>query len=86
MSGSDKLYHPISFVILTLPIAVIRPKAVWVIFILSMVYGGAIEVLQPLFNRSCELTDFVAAAGGVALGMAVSKAFGRLSPIIADQQ
>ena len=78
VSGSDKLYHLISFAILTLPIAIIRPKALWVIFILSVVYGGAIEVLQPLVNRNCELADFLADAGGAALGMAMSKAFVRL--------
>ena len=86
VSGSDKLYHLISFAILTLPIAVIRPKAVWVIFILSVVYGGAIEVLQPLVDRNCELADFLADASGAMLGMALSRAFGRLLPTIADQQ
>jgi len=86
VSGSDKLYHLISFAILTLPIAVIRPKAVWVIFILSVVYGGAIELLQPLVDRNCELADFLADASGAMLGMALSKAFGRLLPTIADQQ
>ena len=84
VSGSDKLYHLISFAILTLPIAVIRPKAGWVIFILSVVYGGAIELLQPLINRNCELVDFLADVAGVALGMAMSKALVRLSPTIAD--
>ena len=86
VSGSDKLYHLISFAILTLPIAVIRPKALRVILILSVGYGGAIEVLQPLVNRNCELADFLADVGGVAVGMAMSKAFVRLSPTIADQQ
>lgn len=86
VSGSDKLYHLISFAILTLPIAVIRPKALRVILILSVGYGGAIEVLQPLVDRNCELADFLADVGGVAIGMAMSKAFVRLSPTIADQQ
>ena len=86
VSGSDKLYHLISFAILTLPIAVIRPKAVWVIFILSVGYGGAIELLQPLVNRNCELADFLADASGALLGMALSKAFGRLLPTNTDQQ
>lgn len=86
VSGSDKLYHLISFAILTLPITIIRPKAVWVIFILSVGYGGAIELLQPLVNRNCELADFLADASGAMLGMALSKAFGRLLPTIADQQ
>ena len=86
VSGSDKLYHLISFAILTLPIAVIRPKAGWVMFILSVGYGGAIEVLQPLVDRNCELADFLADLGGVALGMAMSKAFVRLLQTNTDQQ
>ena len=85
VSGSDKFYHLISFAILTLPIAVIRPKAGWVMFILSVGYGGAIEVLQPLVDRNCELADFLADASGALLGMAVSKAFGRLLPTNTDQ-
>ena len=86
VSGSDKLYHLISFAILTLPISVIRPKAGWVMFILSVGYGGAIEVLQPLVDRNCELTDFLADVGGVALGIAMSKAFVRLLQTNTDQQ
>ena len=85
VSGSDKFYHLISFAILTLPIAVIRPKAGWVMFILSVGYGGAIEVLQPLVDRNCELADFLADASGALLGMALSKAFGRLLPTNTDQ-
>ena len=52
VSGSDKVYHLISFAILTLPIAIIRPRAIWIILSLSIAYGGAIELLQPLVNRS----------------------------------
>ena len=84
VSGSDKLYHLISFAILTLPIAVIRPKAGWVMFILSVGYGGAIEVLQPLVDRNCEPADFLADAFGAVLGMALSKAFGQLLPTNTD--
>ena len=80
VSGSDKLYHLISFAILTLPIAVIRPKAVWVIFILSVVYGGAIEVLQPLVDRNCELADFLADACGSMLGIFTGRWLVRSTP------
>ena len=86
VSVSDKVYHLISSAILTLPIAIIRPRAIWIILSLSIAFGGAIELLQPLVNRTCEMADFLADLGGVALGMAMSKAFVRLSPTIADQQ
>ena len=69
VSGSDKLYHLISFAILTLPIAVIRQKAMWVILSLSIAYGGAIEIIQPLVNRNCEMADLFADTCGAVLGI-----------------
>jgi len=69
VSGSDKLYHLISFAILTLPIAIIRPKAMWVILSLSIAYGGAIEIIQPLVNRNCEMADLFADTCGAVLGI-----------------
>ena len=59
VSGSDKVYHLISFAILTLPIAIIRPRAIWIILSLSIAFGGAIELLQPLVNRNCENVDII---------------------------
>jgi len=74
VSGSDKVYHLISFAILTLPIAIIRPRAIWIILSLSIAYGGAIELLQPLVNRNCEMADFLADTVGAILGVLVTKA------------
>ena len=74
VSGSDKVYHLISFAILTLPIAIIRPRAIWIILSLSIAYGGAIELLQPLVNRNCEMADFLADAFGAILGVLVTRA------------
>ena len=69
VSGADKFYHLISFAILTLPIAFIRPKAIWLILSLSIAYGGAIEIIQPLVNRNCEMADLFADACGAVLGI-----------------
>ena len=74
VSGSDKVYHLISFAILTLPIAIIRPRAIWIILSLSIAYGGAIELLQPLVNRNCEMADFLADTVGAILGVLVTRA------------
>ena len=74
VSGSDKVYHLISFAILTLPIANIRPRAIWIILSLSIAYGGAIELLQPLVNRNCEMADFLADTVGAILGVLVTRA------------
>ena len=73
VSGSDKLYHLISFAILTLPIAIIRPNAMWIILSLSIAYGGAIEALQPLVNRNCEMADLFADTCGAVLGILAGK-------------
>ena len=74
VSGSDKVYHLISFAILTLPIAIIRPRAIWIILSLSIAFGGALELLQPLVNRTCEMADFLADAVGAILGVLVTRA------------
>ena len=74
VSGSDKVYHLISFAILTLPIAIIRPRAIWIILSLSIAFDGAIELLQPLVNRNCEMADFPADAVGAMLGVLVTRA------------
>ena len=74
VSGSDKVYHLISFAILTLPIAIIRPRAIWIILSLSIAFGGAIELLQPLVNRNCEMADFLADTVGAILGVLATRA------------
>ena len=84
VSGSDKLYHLISFAILTLPIAIIRPHALWIILGLSIAYGGAIEIIQPLVNRNCEMADFLADAVGAILGVLVAGALRARSRPTAD--
>ena len=74
VSGSDKLYHLISFASLTLLIAIIRPNYMWIILCLSIAFGSAIELLQPLVNRSCEMVDFLADGVGAILGFLVAGA------------
>ena len=73
VSGSDKAYHLISFAILTLPIAIIRPNAMWIILSLTIAFGGAIEPLQPLVKRNCGMADFLANAGGPVGGVLVAR-------------
>jgi len=75
VSGSDKFYHLISFAILTLPIAIIRPNAMWIILSLTTAFGGAIELLQPLVKRNCGMADFLANAGGAVGGVLVARVF-----------
>ena len=74
VSGSDKAYHLILIAILILPIAIIRPNAMWIMLSLTVAFGGAIEPLQPLVKRNCEMADFLADAFGAILGVLVTRA------------
>lgn len=46
-------------------------KATWLVFLAVVVYGGIDELTQPYFGRTKDLADFVANAGGVAMGLAI---------------
>jgi len=74
VSGSDKAYHLMYIAILTLPIAIIRPNAMWIMLSLTVAFGGAIEPLQPLVKRNCGMADFLADAFGAILGVLVTRA------------
>ena len=79
VSGSDKAYHLILIAILTLPIAIIRPNAMWIILSLTIAFDGAIELLQLLMKRNCGMADSRADTGGAVFGVLVARIF-RASP------
>lgn len=69
--GGDKIYHFIAFAGLMLPVATLRPQAlVWMIPA-ALLFGAAIEIIQPVVNRSADFGDFVADAAGVLAGSAL---------------
>ncbi len=65
----DKHQHVTAFALLVLPLTWgnIR-NALWLVP-LAIVYGGAIELLQPLIGRSGSLVDLAADALGCGLGV-----------------
>ena len=66
--GSDKLYHFIAFAALVLPCALFyAPTLIWVLPA-AILFGGAIELIQPYVGRGGELADFGADALGVLIG------------------
>ena len=67
--GSDKLVHSIAFAALVLPLASTGRFGLLSVFIGASVYGGAIELIQPSFNRSADVNDWVADIIGVVLGI-----------------
>lgn len=67
-AGSDKIYHILAFACLALPLPLTRPRwTIWVILCV-VVYGGAIELLQPYFGRNAEWGDLWADGFGAVLG------------------
>jgi VanZ family protein len=68
--SSDKLYHFIAFAALVFPCALLfAKKLIWVLPA-AMLFGGAIELIQPFVGRAGELADFVADVVGVLIGVA----------------
>ena len=68
--GTDKTHHLIAYGVLVFPIALRRP-AHWKVWVLIfIIYGGAIELVQPYVNRYGEWLDFAANTLGVCIGVA----------------
>ena len=68
--GSDKLVHFIAFAALAFPLARTGRIGLLPVFIGASAFGGAIELIQPGFNRSADINDWIADIVGVVLGIA----------------
>ena len=67
--GSDKLLHFIAFAALAFPLARTGRYGLLPVFVGASAFGGAIELVQPSFNRSADINDWVADVVGVILGV-----------------
>ena len=72
--GSDKLRHLLAFAALIFPCAFVYPKSLPWLLPAALMFGGAIEVIQPAVGRAGEWADFLADAVGVAVGTATGLA------------
>ena len=72
--GSDKLVHFIAFAALAYTGRFGLPP----VFIGASVYGGAIELIQPSFNRSADMNDWIADVVGVVLGIGCGLLYRRM--------
>ena len=68
-AGIDKIAHFVAFATLAFPLARTGRFGLLPVFVSASVFGGMIEVLQPNFNRSSELNDWIADIAGVAFGI-----------------
>ncbi len=66
---SDKVYHFMAFALLVLPVAALYKRALFWVVPLAILFGGAIEVIQPFVGRQGDVLDFVADTGGVFFGV-----------------
>jgi VanZ family protein len=78
--GSDKIVHFIAFVALAFPLARTGRFGVIPVFISASAFGAIIELIQPTFNRSADLNDWVADTLGVLIGIGLGLAYRRVRP------
>ena len=67
--GSDKLMHLIAFAALAFPLARTGRFGLLAVFLGASAFGGIIELIQPSFNRSTDINDWIADIVGVVLGI-----------------
>ena len=66
---NDKILHFIAFTVLILPCAIFLARSLIWILPLTLFFGGAIEILQPGFERDASWADFRADALGIFAGV-----------------
>ena len=78
--GGDKVVHLIAFAALSFPLARTGRFGLLPVFLGAIAFGGMIELIQPSFNRSADMTDWVADIIGVVVGIACGFIYRRLRP------
>lgn len=71
--GLDKLYRFVAFMVLVFPVIVTDTNRWSWVVPAALVFGGAIEVTQPLLGRSADWLDFGASVSGVLAGAALAE-------------
>ena len=78
--GSDKVIHLIAFAALSFPLSRTGRFGLFIIFIWASAFGGLIELIQPSFNRSSDINDWIADIIGVTVGIICGLIYRRLRP------
>ena len=76
--GSDKLVHFVAFAALAFPLARTGRIGLLPVFVGASAFGGAIELIQPSFNRSADVNDWVADIVGVVIGIGLGLLYRRM--------
>ena len=64
---SDKAYHVIAFAALVFPSALLYARSLIWMVPAALLFGGAIELIQPYVGREAEVADFLADAVGLSV-------------------
>lgn len=79
----DKARHLLSYLMVSLPIALVRPRAWRWMLAGLLVWSIGIEFVQPFLGRSRDAGDFLANLAGVGIALLLSEIalrLGRLRP------
>lgn len=68
-NGIDKLYHALAFASLVFPTASLRPRMLRAAAPLALLFGAAIEIIQPHVGRTGDVADLVADGLGIFIGV-----------------
>ena len=78
--GSDKVVHLIAFAALSFPLSRTGRFGLLPVFFGASAFGGMIELIQPTFNRSADMNDWIADIIGVVIGILCGLVYRRLRP------
>ena len=78
--GSDKVVHLIAFAVLSFPLARTGRFGLIPVLVGAGAFGGFIELVQPTFNRSADMNDWISDIIGVLLGILCGLMYRRLRP------
>ena len=78
--GSDKVVHLVAFAAPSFPFSRTGRLGLLPIFVGTSAFGGVIELIQPSFNQSADINDWIADIMGVALGTICGLIYRRIRP------
>ena len=77
---SDKMVHFIAFAAMSFPLSRTGRFGLLPIFLGASAFGGIIELLQPSFNRSADMKDWISDILGVVVGIVCGLIYRRIRP------
>ena len=76
--GRDTLSHVIAFASLTFPMAFLNLRRAHAVLVCAILFGAAIELIQPSVGRTGSFWDFLADVIGAVLGLVAGRILGQL--------